>query len=189
MAYIGLAYPIIAKLDESSGSQVYSDGFACGKAIATDITPQYAEGSLAGDNAEAEYDKEFKYADVTLNTTALPVEAHEIMFGHKVTKDQQISIKDNVKDTPGFVGMGVYVSEKVNGVKQYVAMWMYKVKFAESGESYKTKGDNIEYQTPNISGRAMGLENGDWRDREIFKTEKEAVDWLKKKANMPAEEA
>lgn len=184
MAYIGLAKPTIARLDESSGSPVYSDGFTCGKAVGIDIDPQYAEGSLYGDNGTAEYDKEFKNANITLNTTTLPIEAHEVMFGHVVTKEGKSSIKDKTTDESNYVGIGFYVSEKVDGAKKYVAMWVYKSKFAEGKESYKTKGENIEYQTPSISGQAVGLDNYDWRDREIFATEKEADDWIKEKAGI-----
>ena len=64
MAYIGLAKPTIAKLTESS-SDTYSGAFQCGKAIQIDITPNYAEGSVYGDNGTAEYDKEFIDADVS----------------------------------------------------------------------------------------------------------------------------
>ncbi len=63
MAYIGLARPTIAKLTEPANT--YADPFTCGRAIQIDITPQFAEGSLYADDIKAEYDKEFKYADIT----------------------------------------------------------------------------------------------------------------------------
>ena len=79
MAYVGLAKPIVAKLNESSGTPKYTEGAACGKAIGIDITPQYAEGSLYGDDVQCEYDKEFKYADITLNTTTIPISMQTVM--------------------------------------------------------------------------------------------------------------
>lgn len=181
MAYVGLAKPYIAKLKETAGTPTYEKGFVCGKAIGVDIDPQYAEGSLEGDNGTAEYDKEFTSANLTLNTTTLPIQAHEVMFGHTVTED---TITDKVTDESNYVGFGIYVSEKVNGQKKYVAIWIYKAKFAEGKESYKTKGKNIEYQTPSISGQAIGINNGEWRERKILDTEEEANDWLKEKANI-----
>ena len=81
MAYIGLTTPIIAKGDYSKSEPTYSDGFVCGKAISTDIEPQYSEGSLYGDNSQAEYDNEFKNANVTLGTTTLPSQAEKTMYG------------------------------------------------------------------------------------------------------------
>lgn len=178
MAYIGLARPTIASLDESSGKPVYSNGFTCGKAMGIDIDPQYAEGSLYGDNGTAEYDKEFKNANITLNTTTLPIEAHEIMFGHTVAKESEKSIKDKTTDESKYVGAGFYVSEKVDGEKKFVAMWIFKAKFSEGKESYKTKGENIEYQTPSLSGQAVGVADGDWRERRIFDTEAAAQEWI-----------
>lgn len=181
MAYIGLARPTVAKLNEEDNT--YSDGFVCGKAIQIDITPQYAEGSLFADNNKAEYDKEFKYADVTLNTSTMPIAAHTVMFGHTVTEaEKSITFKSN--DEANYVGMGVYVAEKVDGIKKYVGMWMHKVKFTEGAESYKTKGDNIEYQTPSITGQAIAIKDGTWKEVKTFNTETDAQDWLDIKAGL-----
>lgn len=184
MAYIGLAKPTIATYTDG---KVYTDGFRCGKAIDTSITPQFAEGSLFGDNMKAEYDKEFKYADITLNTTELPVTAHEKMFGHKTSEESEIQF--NANDESKYVGYGFYVTEKVNGIRKYVAAWLKKCKFTEGADNYKTKGDTIEYQTPGLSGQALAEDDGTWKIVKIFNTEKEAQDWLDTKAGIkPVEE-
>lgn len=190
MAYIGLVKPTIAKLDESSGTPKYTNGFECGEAMEMSINPQYAEGSLYANDQLSEYDKEFKYADVTLRTNTLPVQAHNNMFGHTVEEDatDNTSISDKVTDDSNYVGFGIYVKEKVKSEMTYIAMWLYKVKFAEGQEDYKTKGDNIEYQTPSMSGKAMGIEDGKWRERKIFKTRKEAQDWLDEMAGIKTAE-
>lgn len=94
MAYVGLRKPIIAKLLESGK---YDKPFACGKAIGLQVNPNYAEGSLNADDKQAEYDKEFTYAEVTLNTSTLPIEAHEKMFGHTVGTEKK-NVKFNVDD-------------------------------------------------------------------------------------------
>lgn len=180
MAYIGLAKPYIAKYNEGGA---YSDGFKLGKAIGVDIDPQYAEGSLEGDNATAEYDKEFINAKITLNTTTLPIEAHGVMFGHTVSEDKK-EITDKSTDEAQYVGFGIYVTEKVDGVRKYIALWVMKAKFTEGKETYKTKGKNIEYQTPSISGQAIALDTGEWRERKIFDTEEEADTYLKGKAKI-----
>lgn len=183
MAFIGLVRPTIAKLDESAATPRYTEGFTCGEAIEVTINPQYAEGSLFGDDRKVAYAKEFKNADVTLNTTTLPIAAHSVMFGHTVDAEKK-NIKDSATDTANYVGFGIYVPEDVGGVKKYVAMWLYKAKFTEGQESYKTKGDNIEFQTPSISGQAVGLSNGEWREREICDTEEAAQTWLDGKAGI-----
>ena len=110
MAYVGLAKPIVSKLDENAGTPKYTEGAACGKAIGIDITPQYAEGSLYGDDVQCEYDKEFKYADITLNTTTIPVAMQTVMFGHTATEE---NVKFNSNDQNDYVGTGFYVSESI----------------------------------------------------------------------------
>ncbi len=186
MAYVGLAKPTVAKLDESAGTPKYTDGFTCGKAMALDISPQYAEGSLFADNKKLESDKEFKYADVTLGTDTLPIQAHKVMFGHEVSKEGEsgTSIKNRTTDSSNYVGLGIYMDEKVDGLKKYVAMWIYKVKFAEGQDSFKTKGDNIEYQTPSIGGQAIGIDDNLWKETRIYDTEKEAQDWIDEMAGI-----
>lgn len=179
MAYIGLARPTVAALTEPANT--YSEPFTCGKAIQIDITPQYAEGSLYADDVKAEYDKEFKYADITLNTSTLPVKAHEVMFGHTVIEGDE-TITFRADDEAAYVGFGFRVAEKVDGVRKYTASWLYKVKFTEGQESYKVKGDNIEYQTPSITGQAMALSNGQWKEVKMFATETEAIAWLDEKS-------
>lgn len=191
MAYIGLTTPIFALGNYAAATPTYTKGFVCGKAMSTDIDPQYAEGSLYGDNSQAEYDNEFKNANITLGTTTLPIEAEEVLYGHTVSEDKT-EITDSAGDEANYVGMGIVTQEKVSGVSKFVAMWMYKVKFQGGKESFKTKGDSIEYQTPSISGKAIALDKTDekgkkmWRDRKIFNTEAEAITWLKTKANINA---
>ena len=55
MAYYGLSKPRIAKLDVEKGT--YSDGFAVGYAVGTNVNPQYNEASMYGDNQLQEYEK------------------------------------------------------------------------------------------------------------------------------------
>lgn len=84
MAYLGLRKIKIAKLNGST----YDKPVSLGKAIGLNVNPSYAEGSVYGDDELAEYDKEFRYADVTLDTSTIPIEADEQMFGHTVNKEK-----------------------------------------------------------------------------------------------------
>ena len=174
MAYVGLRKPIIAKMNEDE--KTYGKPFAFGKAIGVQVTPSYAEGSLNADDAQAEYDKEFNYADVSLNTSTIPINAHEEMFGHKTSEDNEVTY--NKDDQANYVGMGWVSVEKVDGVRSFVGNVLYKVKFTEPSEDYTTKGDSIEYKTPSISGRANANSDGDWKKTKKFTTEEEALEWI-----------
>ena len=172
MAYVGLRKPIIAQL-KSDGT--YDDPFAFGKAIGLQVTPNYAEGSLYADDGQAEYDKEFSYAEVTLNTSTIPIAAHEKMFGHTVTEK---NVKFNGDDQNNDVGLGWISVEKVNGVRSFIGNFLDKVKFSEPSEDYATRGESIEYKTPSITGRASAVDGGGWKETETFATEAEAKNWI-----------
>ncbi|MCF0186779.1 MAG: major tail protein, partial [Bacteroidaceae bacterium] len=146
MAYFGLSKPIIAKLGTDG---TYSEGFECGKAVGTDITPNYSESSLYGDNELAEYVKGFTNADVTLTVTTLPSAAAKVIFGH--TTETEGETKYGTQDEPNFVGYGFIASESVDGDTVYVGTWLPKVKFYEGATSWTTKGESITFATPQIS--------------------------------------
>lgn len=177
MAYVGLRKPIIAAY---IGNKTYGDPFAFGKAIGLQVTPNYAEGSLNADDEQSEYDKEFNYAETTLNTNTIPLIAHEIMFGHAIDKEKR-SVTYNKDDQANFVGQGWVSVEKVDGKRAFVGNILYKAKYSEPAEDYATKGDSIEYKTPSISGRAISDDDGDWKDTQTFETVAEALNWIYEK--------
>ncbi len=181
MAYFGLSKPIIAKRVKKGESWTYEKGFQCGKAISTDVTPNYNEASLYADNELAEYVKEFKDADVTLGVSTLPILAASTMFGHTVEEN---AITYGADDTASDCGYGFYASEKVDGDKKYIACWLPVVTFTEAAEAYETKGDSMAFKNPSLAGKARADENKNWKYKETFGTEDEAVEWLKGKANI-----
>ena len=157
MAFIGLRKPIVAP---RTGLGVYETPFVFGKAIGITVTPSYAEGSLNADDVQIEYDKEFVSAEVSLNTNTIPKESRTSVFGHKIEEDGEILF--NADDENGYVGMGWVSVEKVDGKKAFTGNFLHKVKFSEPNEDYATKGENIEYKTPSITGRAVAEDTGDW---------------------------
>lgn len=179
MAYVGLAMPAIKP---ETGA-----GMILGKAVGVDIEPQYSEASLFGDNTKAEYDKSFKSAKVKLEVTTLPLQAHNMLFGHMVTdatEGKEASVINKASDSAKYVGFGVYTEEKVDGASKFVAAWMQKVKFTDPTNSWTTKGDSIEYKTATIEGEALAGDDGIWKETHIFATEAEVVDYLKEKCGI-----
>ena len=160
MAYLGMRKPIMAPW---LGNKTYGDPFAFGKAIGIQVTPNYAEGSLNADDEQSEYDKEFNYADVTLNTSTIPMAAYKIMFGHTVDEEKK-NVRFNKDDQAAYAGTGWIASEVVDGKKYFTGNILYKAKYSEPADDHSTKGDSIEYKTPSISGRASTDEDGDWKE-------------------------
>lgn len=179
MAYIGLAKPLIAEYDATT--KKYTGGFACGKAISVALKPSWVEGSLDGDDEQVLYEKHLKYIDVTLGTTSLPIAAASTIFGHTV-KEKETTY--STTDEANYVGMAYYTTEKDDdGTTSYMAVFMPKVKFGDSDESYTTKGDKIEFSTPSISGRATSLD-GVYKDTQTFATIDAAVTWMNTKLDI-----
>lgn len=176
MAYVGLRKLIIGKM-KSEGT--YETPIQLGKAIGVNVNPNYAEGSLYADDEQAEYDKEFTYADVTLNTSTIPIEASEAMFGH-MANEKDTGLTFNKDDQAEYVGVGWISQEKVDGKRKFIGNFLVKAKFTEPSEEYATKGENIEYKTPSISGRATTDENGDWKKIEKCDTAEKALEFVYK---------
>jgi hypothetical protein len=82
MAFYGLRKPYVASYNKQTGA--YSNGFVFGKAISVDVTPNYVEGSLYADDEQAEYEKAFQNASVTLGTSTFPLQAAETVYGHTI---------------------------------------------------------------------------------------------------------
>ena len=185
--FVGLAGIYAAALDETGATPAYSDGFQVGAGMTVQIQPQYAEGSVWGDNRRVKYKKKFKNANITLGTTSLPKACQTVMFGHSESEEDE-TISNGQKDQAKYVGLGLYSSEEGedDATKKYVAVWLYKVKFEDPGEDCETEGENITYKTPSLTGVADMLKTGEWRSKKEFDTEEEAIAWIKEKAGITA---
>ncbi len=171
----GLSRPVIA---EWKGNKQYANGFVCGEAITTEVNPTYAEGKLEGDNRVVINRKKFTHAAVTMGTTRLPKQAAPIIFGHQLMEDGQERSK--VTDESRYVGYGFISKEQdPDGSIKHIAVVLYKVMFADSNNSYQTEGDNITFNTPSLSGTAIGDDDGDWCTKKPFETEDAAFQWIK----------
>lgn len=181
MAYFGLRYPVIAKYNRTTGT--YSDGFRCGKGVSLEVSPNYSEGSLYGDDEQAEYEKAFINANVTLGTTTLPIAAASTVFGHTVDNATS-TVTKKTTDEAEYVGVGVVIDEVVDGTKQYFGYILTCAQFSESAESFTTKGDAITFGSPTIEGLAIGDKNSVWQVKQPFDTAAEALAYVESYLNM-----
>ncbi len=183
--YVGLANIYAAKYS-SSGS--YSDGFQVGEGMTIQIAPQYAEGSVYGDNRRVIYKSKFKNATVTLGVTRMPIEAQSVFFGRTVGDDNEVVRSSS--DVANYVGLGCVANkEDEDSTVTYEAAWLHKVKFSDPGLDLETEGENITFKTPSLSGSAEALSTGEWITTKEFSTEAEAVAWIKELAGITEETA
>lgn len=186
MAYVGLRKPYVGQRTVSElGVVAFAAPEQMAKAVSLEITPNYSEGTLYADDGQAEYDKEFKDADITLGTDTIPVSMQGIMFGHTVSESDS-TVTHNSGDQAPYVGMGIVEVQKVNDVKTFVAAFLPRVKFSEPSESFETKGDSITYKTPSISGKAFADDEGIWKKTCQCTTEEAAIAWIKTQFGVSA---
>lgn len=181
MAYVGLAYPIIAKYTENEDQiPTYADAVILGKAVQVEITPVYEDISAYQDMNDTDYERELCYADLRLTVSHLSASAAEYWGesapGTSSEYDQTLP-----------VGLGFYRQSVVSGRKSYSALWLYKVKLWEGESTHETKGDSINYVTPSLSGRAFPAENGIWRQMQTFEEKAAAIAWLLEMAGQKGE--
>lgn len=187
MAYIGLAYPIIAPLVSQATSEgvttpTYGTGFKCGKATSVNITPNYSEASLHADNILDEYVKDFRDGDISLGVDRIPAEHSNTLFGHTYSSSDKETTY-SASDAAGYVGVGFYVTKIEDGKRSYEASILFKCAFAEAANSFTTKGDSIEFDTPTLEGKVASLDDGVWKKTRVFDTEAAAQGWLQTTLN------
>lgn len=172
MAYRGLAM-LVAAQRTSSGE--YVNGIRCGRAIKTEIDLIYEDVGDYGDVNDTDDQEVFAYADITLDTAEMTMEEEQLILGRTVS-DEMIISKDT--DISKEIGLGMRVCECVRGTRKYVALWLYQVRFQEGDSENDSRKENVEYNTPQLSGRAKPNETGTWRTKKIFATSEAADSWL-----------
>lgn len=179
MAKIGLRYPIYKTLEETPKSGVI------GKAIQADISIQVNDVKLYADDALAESDRSFQNGTLALGIDDLSDTIQADLLGHTVNESGEIVA--NKDDNPPNAGVGFYGTKQVNGVQKFRAIWLHKVKFSEPDDTNQTKGENVAFSTPTLSGNIMVDDNGDWKSEQTFDTKTEAETYLNGKAGIEIE--
>ena len=169
MAKIGLSNIVWAELTEgTNGSATYGTPSTFGKAVSssTDITNNEAE--LYADDAIAESDYTFSKGTITLGVADDDDTIFAGVLGHTIDSNGEMVRTAN--DTAPYVGLGRVITKMVNGVYKYKAEFLCKVKFKEPGQEDQTKGESVEFSTPEIEGTifSLGDTDGTWSKTKTF---------------------
>lgn len=194
MAGTGLSAPIVARYtDDGFGNITYTQGRRFAKAIelSTEFNTDSKGNNLYADNAIAETQNVFSGGTINLTTDDLDFEASKLLLN---VREEEVdfngkkinTIVNRDGDSPPYVGFGV-VEERQKDTKPYfIATFLPKVAFKIPSKSAKTKGESIEWQTPQISGTIMRDDTPDhkWKVEAKCATESEAIEFLKWKLGM-----
>jgi len=175
MATIGLRdlYRAPITVDES-GNESYGAPVRMAKAISAEMSVEVAEAILYADDGADEVVKEFVSGELTLNVNDLMPADLAAILGQ--TQDDDNVVYAGEADDPPYMAIG-FRAKKANGMYKYI--WLYKVKFAIPSESYTTKGDGIEFATPEITGQFIKRPDGNWKAEHVaLPTEAAAASWF-----------
>lgn len=178
MAQIGLTnlwYGLLTEAED--GTPSYAGAKSFGKAVSAKVDVSTNDATLYADDVLAESDKSFQSAKVTLGVADDDMTIFAEILGHKVAESGGEMVR-SADDAAPWVGLGRVVTKMVNGKHVYKGEFLYKVRFAEPSQEDNTKGESVDFSTPEIEGTAATLANGDWSAAQVFDTKSAAVEWV-----------
>lgn len=163
MATIGLRDLYRASITTGSdGTETYGTPTRLAKAISAEMSVEVAEAELYADDGTDVVVKEFTSGELTLNVNDLLPADLAALLGQ--TQDNDDVVYGAETDEAPYFAIG-FRAKKTGGTYKYI--WLYKVKFAIPDESYNTKGDSIEFTTPEIVGQFVKRPDGLWKAEHV----------------------
>lgn len=190
MAAVGMKYLTFAPVaTEASNTITYSTGKVAEHAIRGDVTYNYDESDLYGDDIKAEHYRAITDYDMTIEMTELGDDISELLGIEAKTTATNVTTYHLVGDNTTACGVGFVQCLIINGAKSYHGYWFHKVSFTLNAENSQTRGASIEWQTPTLNGKGWGVMldssgKAQYRDRQVFTSEADALAWLKGKAGI-----
>lgn len=198
MAGIGLRKPYYAlySYDAAADKVTYSGGGLLGKAVEFSTSlEQTTDNVLYADDGPAETDRSFAGGELTITTDDLRQEASAAILGitpKEITigeAESGIKVSEMVYGENMVVpnlGFGVVIPKQIDGVPKYRAVILPKVMFAVPDDSATTKGETIEWQTPEITGTIMRSDDSEhaWKREIVADDEATAVAYIKQFLNI-----
>lgn len=191
MAFIGLRHPVVATVatEPANAPLTYDAGKVIGHAIAANLTINRNNNPLYGDDVIVEDDNGVTGMSIELNTDDLTEEVRAYMLGLESSGTGQTLTYEEGGESAPYVGFGYIRVRRLNGATTFQGVWYHKALFGQTAENAQTKGEQIEWQTPTLTGRVMGVYNdaggkAHFRQIQNFTTEAAAITWLDSKAGL-----
>lgn len=164
MAKIGLSKPYFAKYANTGETVTYSDCALMGKAVELSIELDGADDNvLYADNGPAESDNQFAGGSMKLTTDDLLPDVMMSVLGivkeemtvDGVTTEGAAWYKFNDAQVTPYGGFGAVVMIKNAGAVAYQAVVLPKIQFTNPADNFKTKGETVEWGTPEIEATIL----------------------------------
>ena len=148
------------------------------KNIKVDIKPKTAEGKLYADDALDESNSSVTGYDLSFEINQLELEDQALLLGHKIDENGMIAVGPD--DQAPWVAV-LFEAPRSDGSTEYRVL--NKVKFMLPDETYETRGENLNYQTPKITAVSALCEHTASYGQQVVgnDTNKDVVEnWYKK---------
>lgn len=193
MAFVGLLYAVAAPIQTEADGQAitYGKGQVIGGMMTAEISYTRNSNPLYADDRVMEEDNSITGGTIKMGVDDVNDDARVMMLGDVKEGDAGEEVYHETGESAPYVGTGYIRVRRRDNKTNYIAYWVHKAIFGIGTESAKTKGQNIEWQTPTLEGSIMGVKNNAalqtrFRERRTFTKESEARAWLNKKVGIEA---
>ncbi len=190
MAIKGLSKPVCANYTAVGNAVTYSDAYAADKAVEYSFEADVAEDKdLYADNQVAETAAgRFVSGKLTLKTADLTPELSKKILGLKTVTRQvgEETVTEVVYDddqAAPYLGFGIIEEHQIDNKTGYLPVVFPKIRFSIPADAATTRGDEVDWQTKEISGTVVRSDQVDdnynhpWKitPQKMYDTEAEAL--------------
>lgn len=157
---LGLKDLYYATITEGAGgAEEYGTPKKMAGAITADLSITTADGKLYVDDSLAIIVSEFANGNLKLGIDDLAPETTAEILGQAVDKNKVVWAGSD--DEPPYIAVG-FRAKKTGGKYKYI--WLLKCRAKVPAEKYETKGESINFQTPEIELTIMRrTKDGNWK--------------------------
>jgi hypothetical protein len=184
--------PLLTEVDGSVPTYDTSKAKVVSHLTKVDISENRSDVKVFGDNALVIASNDLTDRSINIGTTTMEMADREMLLGWVKwgTPSGSEPQEYAVTDAPGpLVGVGyVKTGSHDNGTKFFRGEWCYKCQFAQN-ESVETKGETVNFQTPELTGKNMAVRpnaslTNVFAVTAEFADEADAIAWVKGKAGI-----
>lgn len=177
---IGLesSYFVPITAEPENARPTYGEMYDMGAAVRANISVNYAEGQLYGDDALQVDAKLFAGGVLDAETLRDDMEIDVMVFGSKLNEDGvYVDSKDDASPAGGYA----FIQKLMNKSKQimYRAVFILRVTGNMVSDNSETKGSGIAFANKVINYAISPANSGEWRLRKEFPDKAAALAWLK----------
>ena len=162
----GFSKPYVAKYNSNAGIVSFSEGRVLARGVSVSLEPNSSsDNKFYADNQLAESaDGTFTSGTVTLTVDGLFMDAERFIQGIPAAGEDGWTHYGDDKSTP-YIAIGYIARYMSDGVESFVPTILPKTKFGLFNQSAQTQGEEIDWQTQEISANIMRADdsNHDWK--------------------------